>query len=117
MTDFKLDPTLKSLGRRLDSILVDISRLPLSPPIAELLRRLHDGEKKRSTPSLDALHAETPCAILARGVRGDGHLSLRDLCGRPALHRALVRAAAEGYRVDRPDGAAAASAGELSPAG
>jgi hypothetical protein len=49
MTDFKLDPTLKSLGKRLDSILVDISRLPLSPPIAELLGQLESGKKKGRT--------------------------------------------------------------------
>lgn len=49
MTDFKLDPTLKGLGKRLDSILIDIARLPLSPPLEELLRQLHDGEKERST--------------------------------------------------------------------
>ena len=54
MTDFKLDPTLKSLGKRLDSILIDIARLPLSPPIEELVRRLHDGEKGRSTPPIVA---------------------------------------------------------------
>jgi hypothetical protein len=54
MTDFKLDPTLKGLGKRLDSILIDISRLPLSPPIDELLRQLRDGEKRRPTPSIDA---------------------------------------------------------------
>ena len=54
MTDFKLDPTLKSLGKRLDSILIDISRLPLSPSIEELLRRLHDGKMGRSTPAINA---------------------------------------------------------------
>jgi hypothetical protein len=54
MTDFKLDPTLKGLGKRLDSILIDISRLPLSPPIEELLRQLHDGGKKLCTRPIDA---------------------------------------------------------------
>lgn len=49
MTDFKLDPTLRGLGRHLNSILIDISRLPLSPPMEELLRRLHGGEKDCST--------------------------------------------------------------------
>lgn len=65
MTDFKLDPTLKSLGKRLDSILIDISRLPLSPSIEELLRRLHDGKMERSTLQSTPLRAETPRAILA----------------------------------------------------
>ena len=54
MTDFKLSPTLKSLGKRLDGILLDIARLPLSPPIEELLRQLHEGKNGRSKSSIDA---------------------------------------------------------------
>jgi hypothetical protein len=54
MTDLKLNPTLRSLGRRLDAILIEIARLPLSPPIEELLRQLQDGESERSKPSFDA---------------------------------------------------------------
>lgn len=45
MTTYKLDPTLKALGERLDSILIQISMLPLSPPIEELLRELDRAEK------------------------------------------------------------------------
>ena len=37
-------PLIKSLGKRLDSILCDIARLPLSPPIEELLARLEHAE-------------------------------------------------------------------------
>ena len=40
MHAYRLDPALKSLGKRLDSILWDIARLPLSPPIDELLKQL-----------------------------------------------------------------------------
>jgi hypothetical protein len=36
------------LGKRLDSILWDIARLPLSPPIEELLNRLELTEKRYS---------------------------------------------------------------------
>jgi hypothetical protein len=51
LTTYKMDPTLKSLGKRLDSILFDIARLPLSPTIEELLKRLDQDKKKGRTPS------------------------------------------------------------------
>jgi hypothetical protein len=54
MTDLKLNPTLKSLGKRLDAILIEIARLPLSPPIEDLLRQLHEGQSERSKPSFHA---------------------------------------------------------------
>ncbi len=46
MHTYRLDPALKSLGKRLDSILWDIARLPLSPPIDELLKRLELAEAR-----------------------------------------------------------------------
>ena len=57
MHTYRLDPALKSLGKRLDSILWDIAQLPLSPPIEELLKRLELAEAKQdataATPDLD----------------------------------------------------------------
>jgi hypothetical protein len=57
MHTYRLDPALKSLGKRLDNILCDIARLPLSPPIEELLKRLELAEAKQdataATPDLD----------------------------------------------------------------
>ena len=56
MHTYRLDPALKCLGKRLDSILWDIARLPLSPPIEDLLKRLELAEAKQdaaAAPDLD----------------------------------------------------------------
>jgi hypothetical protein len=61
MTTYKLDPTLITLGKRLDSILIQISMLPLSPPIEELLRQLSENEKGRTC------RVARPSSPVARG--------------------------------------------------
>ena len=50
MHTYRLDPALKSLGKRLDSILWDIAQLPLSPPIEELLKHLSWRKRSRTQP-------------------------------------------------------------------
>ena len=47
----RVDPALGSMGKRLDSILCDIARLPLSPPMEELLARHHQAEAKEGNCS------------------------------------------------------------------
>jgi hypothetical protein len=73
MHTYRLDPALKSLGKRLDNILCDIARLPLSPPMDELLQQLHRTEQDE-TAQLSLLAAALPREVQRGNDGGEqGH--------------------------------------------